>query len=296
MQRARRAVRPARTTRWRSPATHNSMSAADNPRLVLPRAAGRTRRPARRGHPRPAHRHLVRPGDPAIRRHRDLRAAGGRGAGAADGRLRRRRGPGALRLRDCGVADPTGPEQPYLCHGFCELGSRSCSARARRRRRVDGQPTRARSSRCSSRTRCRRPTPPRGSKQAGLLPYVHTQEVGQPWPTLGEMISSGRRLVVLMENQGGGSEYPWLMQGFDWVQDTPFDATKQSQFSCAAQPRRGRTTRSSYQPLAEQHTDSGHRREAGQRVRRAVAARERVRGQTLRFRTTSRSTSTIKVT
>jgi hypothetical protein len=35
-----------------------------------------------------------------------------------------------------------------------------------------------------------------------------------------------------MENEGGGAEYPWLMQGFDFVQDTPFDATKQSQFSC----------------------------------------------------------------
>src|SRR5690349_25022533 len=47
------------------------------------------------------------------------------------------------------------------------------------------------------------------------------------------MISSGRRLVVLMENRGGGSEYPYLMQGFDLVQDTPFDAKKKSQLSCA---------------------------------------------------------------
>ena len=58
---------------------------------------------------------------------------------------------------------------------------------------------------------------------AGLLPYVHTQVAGRPWPTLGQMIDSGRRVVVLMENHGGGTTYPWLMQGFDWVQDTPYE-------------------------------------------------------------------------
>jgi hypothetical protein len=66
-----------------------------------------------------------------------------------------------------------------------------------------------------------------------LLPFVHTQRSGEPWPTLGQMIDSGKRVVVLMENHGGGATYPWLLPGFDWVQDTPYDFASASAFSCA---------------------------------------------------------------
>ena len=69
-------------------------------------------------------------------------------------------------------------------------------------------------------------------EQAGLLRWSTRRSAGQPWPTLGEMIDSGRRLVVLAENRGGGTTYPWLLQGFDEVQDTPYDAKKVSDFSC----------------------------------------------------------------
>jgi hypothetical protein len=69
-------------------------------------------------------------------------------------------------------------------------------------------------------------------KEAGLLSMVHTPNGSRSWPTLGEMIDSGHRLVVLAENRGGGTTYPWLLQGFDEVQDTPYDAKKVSDFSC----------------------------------------------------------------
>jgi len=68
-------------------------------------------------------------------------------------------------------------------------------------------------------------------ESAGLVPYV----AGPPddgWPTLGAMIDSGQRLVVLMENHGGGTTYPWLLQGFDWVQDTPYLFRDPADFSC----------------------------------------------------------------
>ncbi len=29
----------------------------------------------------------------------------------------------AMRLRDAASLTPTGPVEPYLCHGYCELGS-----------------------------------------------------------------------------------------------------------------------------------------------------------------------------
>jgi hypothetical protein len=53
-----------------------------------------------------------------------------------------------------------------------------------------------------------------------------------PWPTLGEMVHSGKRLVVLMENAGGGASYPWLLQGFDYVQDTGYTFPKAADFTC----------------------------------------------------------------
>jgi hypothetical protein len=137
----------------------------------------------------------------------------------------------ALRLRDAASLTPTGPKEPYLCHGLCELGSLPfepqlaqvaawMSAHPREvvtlfiQDEVSPADTAA------------------AFDESGLSAYVHTQEEGQAWPTLGEMISSGQRLVVLMENHGGGTTYPWLLQGFDWVQDTPFDSVKPSDFSC----------------------------------------------------------------
>lgn len=41
--------------------------------------------------------------------------------------------------------------------------------------------------------------------QAGLLPLVFTPVPGQPWPTLGTMIGSVHRLVVLSARKGGGT-------------------------------------------------------------------------------------------
>jgi hypothetical protein len=51
------------------------------------------------------------------------------------------------------------------------------------------------------------------------------------------MVDSGKRLVILMENRDGGVRYPWLLDGFHWTQDTPFDFRRPSLFSCA--PNRG---------------------------------------------------------
>ena len=40
-------------------------------------------------------------------------------------------------------------------------------------------------------------------------------------PTLGELIESDKRLLVMAENDAGGGRYPWYQQGFDLVQETP---------------------------------------------------------------------------
>ncbi|HEY7043822.1 MAG TPA: hypothetical protein VH419_09160, partial [Nocardioidaceae bacterium] len=137
----------------------------------------------------------------------------------------------ALRLRDAASLTPSGPVEPYLCHSMCELGStKFVPALVQMRAWLDAHPREVVTLFIQDEV-----TPAdtaEAFEQAGLLSYVHTQQTGGSWPTLGEMIASGRRLVVLMENHGGGSTYPWLLQGFDWVQDTPYDYTSPSQFSC----------------------------------------------------------------
>src|SRR5690606_2477274 len=69
-------------------------------------------------------------------------------------------------------------------------------------------------------------------EEAGLADMAYVHEPGTPWPTRREMIDSGKRLLVLMENEGGGSQYPYLHQGFDLVQDTGYTYASVDDFDC----------------------------------------------------------------
>jgi hypothetical protein len=143
----------------------------------------------------------------------------------------------ALRVRDALDLAPLGPVGEYLCHGLCELGStpwlpvmKDVSAWLASHPRevvtlfVQDEVSPADTARVV--------------REAGLLPSVYTPPAGSTaWPTLGQMIDSGKRLVILMERHGGGTTYPWLLDGFRWAQDTPFLFRRPSQFSCA--PNRG---------------------------------------------------------
>ena len=68
---------------------------------------------------------------------------------------------------------------------------------------------------------------------AGLLPYLHAQPAGAPWPTLRAMIESGRRLVVFKES--GGTPIDWYMSAYDdHVWDNDYAAMTNADFDCAA--------------------------------------------------------------
>ena len=137
----------------------------------------------------------------------------------------------ALRLHSALLPAPTGPPTPYLCHGLCEVGATAWDPlMAQVRSWLQAHPREVVTFFIQDAV-----SPADTAAvfdRAGLLPYVHTQSPGQPWPTLGQMISSGRRVVVLMENHGGGATYPWLLQGFDWVQDTPYTNPTVADLSC----------------------------------------------------------------
>ena len=112
-----------------------------------------------------------------------------------------------------------GAKGTYLCHVLCELGAqpmadglREIAAWLRRHPRevlvifIQDEI----------------PPPPikEAFREAGMLDLVSEYEPGTPFPTLRQMIDSGRRVFVMAENQGEPTG--WYHQGFVLTQDTPF--------------------------------------------------------------------------
>jgi hypothetical protein len=78
-------------------------------------------------------------------------------------------------------------------------------------------------------------------EDAGLNRYLANLDLDAPLPTLGELVRTNRRVIVFTERRKGGAGFPWYLDGFSFIQDTPLGATKAEDLTCA--PNRG--TRSS---------------------------------------------------
>ncbi|WP_406463532.1 hypothetical protein OH768_48490 [Streptomyces sp. NBC_01622] len=77
----------------------------------------------------------------------------------------------------------------------------------------------------------------RAFAQAGLSDLVHTPDPdpAKPWPTLGDLIDSGRRLVVFAEQADGPA--PWCRNFYDNGMETPFAFRTPDTMTCV--PHRG---------------------------------------------------------
>ena len=131
-----------------------------------------------------------------------------------------------------------GPEKPFMCHTLCELGATDLLTQMLG---LD-QWMRANPREVVTLFIQDAVTPADTAavlEQAGLTQFAYVHRDGQPWPTLGEMVDSGKRLLVLMENEGGGQQYPYLHQGFDLVADTGYTYATVDEFDC--KPNRGPT-------------------------------------------------------
>lgn len=64
---------------------------------------------------------------------------------------------------------------------------------------------------------------------SGILQYALRQKLGDPWPTLGEMIDSGKRIVII---GSGGPD--WYLSENDFMWSSPWDFRKISEFKCGA--------------------------------------------------------------
>jgi hypothetical protein len=215
------------------PATHNSMSAADQPRWFLAEQPVGVLAQLDDG----VRTFLIDSWYGQKTQRQDIVATAEHQAAAALQQAEEDYGPelvaSALRLRRALGLEPEGPERPYLCHALCELGSTAWEPLMEQVRAwLDLNPGAVLTFIVQDEV-----SPADTAaviEDAGLMPYVHTQEPGEPWPTLGDMVDSGRRVVFFMEQRGGGTAYPWLLPMEDWIQETPFDAHTAAQFSCAA--------------------------------------------------------------
>ena len=66
---------------------------------------------------------------------------------------------------------------------------------------------------------------------AGLDGLVHSQPLGDPWPTLGELVASGKRLVVFTDDSS--ASLPWHHYVWDYAWETPYSYSATSEFTCA---------------------------------------------------------------
>lgn len=136
----------------------------------------------------------------------------------------------ALRLRGSLNLTPVGPEEPFLCHGLCELGSTPLVSEMRKVRTwMDNHPREVVTLFIQDAI-----TPQATAQafdEADLTDLAHTQTAGAPWPTLAEMIDSGRRLVVIHENRTDPA-VPWILASEVFSQDTPYSFRRIKDFTC----------------------------------------------------------------
>jgi hypothetical protein len=142
--------------------------------------------------------------------------------------------PQAVRLAQriggrVGAGVPRGRSSLYLCHTLCEIGAEPLDqelAAIRRHLERDAgavlmivvedyvRPARIKAA----------------LDDAGLLGYAASLDRTRPLPTLGELVRSGRRLVIFAEMDGGA--YPWYMPAFSFIQDTPLGNKRPGDFTC----------------------------------------------------------------
>ncbi|KAL5341733.1 PLC-like phosphodiesterase [Aspergillus crustosus] len=75
-------------------------------------------------------------------------------------------------------------------------------------------------------------------ERSGLMDLVFTPPMIpmglDDWPTLGNIILSGKRALVFMDYQANQTAYPWLMDEFSQMWETPFSPTDRD-FPCTVQ-------------------------------------------------------------
>ena len=217
------------------PATHNSFSAANRPGWLFANQRYDIRRQLSdgiRGLLLDVHYGVLDRSRGRVRT--DLQAEG-----SDRNRVARELDPEAVEVAErlvgqIGLGELGGERLPYLCHTLCELGAEPFDAQLTVIRDfLAGQPNEVLM--IVFEPYVAPELVERSLRAAGLLPYLARLERDAPLPTLGELIETGKRLVVFTEQDAGA--YPWYLPAFEFFQDTPLGARRPAELSCG--PSRG---------------------------------------------------------
>jgi hypothetical protein len=211
-------------------ATHNSYAAAEQPRWLFPNqrfGIARQLRDGIRAFLIDVHTGVTDPASGRIRTDLDAE-------GSSRNKVARELSPGALRTADrlagrVGAGTLEGRRGPFLCHTLCELGAEPLQEQLQLFARFMAD---------NARDVVLLVVEPyvaaedleRGLRATGLLEQAAVLSRDAPLPTLRELIAARTRLVVLAEKDGGSPA--WYLDGFSFVQDTPYQATTPRQLSC----------------------------------------------------------------
>lgn len=228
------------------PATHNSMSAATNPGWLFAqqeRGIADQLRAGVRGLLIDAH-YGVETRDGRVKT--DLSGLSGGERATYEAELGQDALDSALRIRDRIVNSPTvGEPGVYLCHRFCELGAITIdSAFSDVSEFMEANPNEVLTIVIEDYVPAAEIAA--AAKRTGLLGDVYMGPVGDPWPTLQEIVDSGGRIVMMAENNADESEIPWYHPAYSsLVQETPYSFSKPSQLispnslEASCEPNRG---------------------------------------------------------
>ncbi len=115
-----------------------------------------------------------------------------------------------------------------LCHGYCALGNEPFGdAMAEIKAFLDANANEVLLMGLQNETS--RAVVIEAFKKSGLAAFAHTQAKGKPWPTLAEMIASGKRLVLFA---GGGGGAAWLHTTGHFIYGTNWGTKTKDDFTC----------------------------------------------------------------
>ena len=126
--------------------------------------------------------------------------------------------------------------RPYLCHAYCELGASDLVEQLGHVADfVTSHPNDVfvlvlQDYFSGDKTE-------RAFEQAGLMEHVWPLAPDDPMPTLRDMVTKRKNVVVLSENHGG--EVPWMPDAYDVMEETPYEFKTRADFTCT--PNRGGT-------------------------------------------------------
>jgi hypothetical protein len=142
----------------------------------------------------------------------------------------------ALRIRDRLITGGEGEHQIYLCHRFCELGFVPLSeALADIRNFVVQHPDQVLV--IDNEDYVSPNDFVAAVEHSGLADYVYGGPITSSEPTLGQMIETNKRVVLMAENDAGVA--PWYRDGYaDVLQETPYSFKKASELTAPDQLRR----------------------------------------------------------